>query len=159
LGQLNTIRAGGDCWIREQRGSAAASIGTSARPSPATGTRNASTGAGAEARGERRGALEIERERIVERGIELVDHVPHRMGTLLWPLLQHSHHERAEQRRNLPGRNQLRDWLLLSTLDIEVRVVRRITGQQLVRERAQSVHIVRGSWWLAAQLRGTRGER
>jgi hypothetical protein len=79
--------------------------------------------------------------------------------TLVSALREHAHHDLAELRRNLPGRRELRNGLRLGTLEIEVGIIRWMTGQQLVGKRPETVDVIRGARRLPAQLRGARGER
>ena len=102
--------------------------------------------------------VEIEGERVVERGIELVDHVAHVRGALVRVLRQHGAHEVRQLRRNLLHRHERRYRFFLHPLCIEVRVVRRVARQQFVGERAQAVDVIGGSRRLPAQLLGARGK-
>jgi hypothetical protein len=86
--------------------------------------------------------LKIKGQGVVQRGIELIDDFSHRAWPLLRTLRQHAHDERTEQGRNLPRRHQLGDRLFLRSLGIEMWVVRRIAGQQLVRQRAEPIDVV-----------------
>ena len=68
------------------------------------------------------------------------------------------HHEGAKQRRDLPCRYESWHPFFDSPLPVEVGVVRRIAGQQLVGQRAEAIYIVCGCWWLTTQLRRARGK-
>jgi hypothetical protein len=68
------------------------------------------------------------------------------------------HHEGAKQRRDLPCRHESWHTFFDSALLIEVGVVRRVAGQQLVRQCTETIYIVGGCWWLTAQLCGARGK-
>jgi hypothetical protein len=62
------------------------------------------------------------------------------------------HDESAEQWRNLSCWNESRNTFFDRALLVEVRVVRRVTGQQLICKRAETIYIVGWCWWFSAQL-------
>jgi hypothetical protein len=102
--------------------------------------------------------LEIERQRVIERGVELIDDLAHRVRPLAAVLGQHAHDQRTQQWRNLPRRHEFRHRLFLRPAQIEMRIVRRITGKQLVSKGSQPVDVVGLGGRLATQLLGTGGE-
>jgi len=103
--------------------------------------------------------FEIKRQRVVQRGIELVDHLAHRMRALALILRQHARNEPGEQRWNLPCWYEFRNRLLLRSSNVEVRVVGRIAREKLVGERAKPVNVIGLRRRFSAELLRTRRER
>ena len=80
-------------------------------------------------------AVVLKVQRVIQRRIKIVKHRAHGHRTLARMLVQHLHHERHELRWCRLHGAQLRNWLtqIEHALQIKVRVVRRLSGEELVR--------------------------
>ena len=71
--------------------------------------------------------LEIERQRVIQSGVELVNHLAHGVRTLAAVFRQHAHDQHTQQLWNLSRRYELRNRLFLCPAQIEMGVVRWVT--------------------------------
>ena len=94
----------------------------------------------------------FEAQRVLQHRVHLVGHVAHGRRTLAALLGQQPRNQQLEARRNRLDRLESRHRLGGDLLRVEGRIERRITRQQLVRQRAEAVDVIGGPRRLAREL-------